>query len=109
MFEVKVKYKTAAKEGREAVSSEDVEEEQRHQTSLEDKENVHRIKENKCKAKARSSFPGAHAGCADPLLQVVAAALPEDALWDPAAWGERVGSRARVRPPSSPCIGRDFV
>lgn len=54
MFEVKVKYKTAAKEGREAVSTEDVEEEQRRQTSLEDKENVHRIKENKCKAKTWS-------------------------------------------------------
>lgn len=57
----------------------------------------------------RHSFPGAHAGCADPLPQVVAAALPEDALWDPAAWGERVGSRARVQPPRSPCIDRDFV
>lgn len=31
MFEVKIKHKTAAKEGREAASNEDVEEEQQYQ------------------------------------------------------------------------------
>jgi len=37
MFELKVKHKTAAKEGREAASSEDVEEEEHQQMNLEDR------------------------------------------------------------------------
>lgn len=37
IFKVKVKHKTAAKEGREAGSNEDVEEEQHQQTGVEDR------------------------------------------------------------------------